>query len=142
MKVPATRKTVTTILLGSLVSLVALGLGSCVYDRATATLQAAEVTVIDKHYSPAHSETVCSGSGGHRHCRSKRVGPSWTVRYAEGAERHSVRVPSDMFGTLNLGGRYWLRYQKGGYWGFRYSETFLLARPDGEAPTSQIANTR
>jgi hypothetical protein len=115
--------------IGALVALVgAIGLslliGSCVQDYRLSTPRVIDVQIVDKHYSPAHSDLVCTSDKNGMSCHTNYYPESWSVDYADG-EQWSLSVSRGTWEALRIGDRKVLRFNEGGgWWHARYDEQF------------------
>jgi hypothetical protein len=113
--------------------ILALLIGSWVYDYFAATAEVVEATIVGKRYTPGHYEQQCSTNDrGRQKCEQVWETPSWLVSYSDGWGSHDVSVTSDTYDQFKLGDRQWVSFQQGGYWKVRYSEKFLSRPPDAE----------
>jgi hypothetical protein len=109
----------------------ALLVGSWLYDYLATTARVDPITIVAKHHTPGFYRQECSTDQRERQpCKQVWEPPVWLVTYSDGGGHHDMSVTSDDYDRLGLGDRKWISYQRGGFWGTRYSESILSQPPD------------
>jgi hypothetical protein len=112
---------------------VALLVGSWLYDYLATTVQVDPITIVDKRHKAGYYRQECPPDQSSRQrCRQVWEPPVWLVTYSDVSGRHDVSVTSDAYDRLSPGDRKWISYQRGGFWGARYSEAILSRPPNPE----------